>query len=379
MAGLFDKFTLRGVTLRNRIGVSPMCQYWSENGLASDWHLVHLGSRAVGGAGLVIAEATAVEARGRITPQDLGIWSDKHIEPLARITHFISEYGAVPGIQLAHAGRKASISRPWEGEQSLSDEEGGWEIVGPSPIAFGGRGISGHGQRIWRVPKELTRDDIADIIEAFRVATVRALDAGFEWLELHGAHGYLCHSFYSPLLNKRTDEYGGSFENRIRFTLETVRAMRSEWPDDKPLTVRLSCTDWVESGWTLEDSVELSKRLKTEGVDLIDCSSGFGLPTGGVRYPMGPGWQVPLSERIRQSAQIATAAVGLITEPKQADEIISNGQADLVLLGTELLRAPYWPFHASRALFQPEAVHLPTPYDYAVQDVSLSEVLLKGK
>jgi 2,4-dienoyl-CoA reductase-like NADH-dependent reductase (Old Yellow Enzyme family) len=357
---LFDEFKLRGVTLRNRIGVSPMCQYWSKDGMASDWHLVHLGSRAVGGAGLVIAEATAVEARGRITPQDLGIWTDNHIEPLARITQFIKEYGAVPGIQLAHAGRKASTAPPWlrtGHDTPVSNEEGGWDIVAPSPLAF--RSSS-------RVPRELTRDDITEIQAAFRAATIRANEAGFEWLELHAAHGYLAHSFHSPLSNHRQDEYGGSFENRIRFTLETARIMRDVWPDDKPFTVRLSCSDWVDGGWTIEDSIELSRRLKSEGVDLIDCSSGFGVP--GVKYPMEPGWQVPFSEAIRKEANIATAAVGMITEPKQADEIICNGQADIVLLGTQMLRDPYWAFHAAQSLHPNQAVvNLPSPYSYVLQ------------
>lgn len=360
MPHLFDEFKLRGVTLRNRIGVSPMCQYWSEDGMASDWHLVHLGSRAVGGAGLVIAEATAVEARGRITPQDLGIWSDNHIEPLARVTHFVKEYGAVPGIQLAHAGRKASTAQPWlrnDHDTPVSNEEGGWDIVAPSPLPF--RSSS-------RVPKELTRDDIAQIQAAFRAATIRANEAGFEWVELHAAHGYLAHSFYSPLSNHRQDEYGGSFENRIRFTVETARLMRDVWPEDKPLTVRLSCTDWVEGGWTLEDSIELSRRLKSEGVDLIDCSSGFVVPD--VKYSIEPGWQVPLSEAIRKQANIATAAVGMIAQPKQADQIIRNGQADIVLLGREMLRDPYWTFHAAQSLHPERAViNLPSPYNYVVQ------------
>ncbi len=359
MPHLFEEFTLRGVTLRNRIGVSPMCQYWSQDGKASDWHLVHLGARAVGGAGLVICEATAVEARGRITPGDAGIWSDDHIEPLARINRFVKEYGAVPGIQLAHAGRKASTAPPFNGnhDRALLDAEGGWEIVGPSPLPF----RSGS-----RVPKELTHAEIKEIQEAFRSATLRAKAAEFQWLELHAAHGYLAHSFYSPLSNQRRDEYGGSFENRIRFTLETVRVMREVWPEEYPFTVRLSCTDWFEGGWTLEESIELSKLLKAEGVDLIDCSSGFGAPGG--KYPMGPGWQVPLSEAIRKGADILTAAVGMIAEPKQADQIIRNGQADIVLLATEMLRDPYWPFHAAQSLHPRQTlVNLPDPYNYVLQ------------
>lgn len=361
MPHLFEEFTLRGVKLRNRVGVSPMCQYWSEDGMASDWHLVHLGARAVGGAALVIYEATAVEARGRITPGDAGIWSDAHIEPLARINRFIKQYGAVPGIQLAHAGRKASTAPPFathgDHDRSLSDAEGGWEIVGPSPLPF--RNGS-------RVPKELTQAEIKEIQQAFRAATLRATEAEYQWLELHAAHGYLAHSFHSPLSNHRQDEYGGSFENRIRFTMETVRAIREVWSEEYPLSVRLSCTDWVEGGWTLEESIELSKKLKTEGVDLIDCSSGFGVP--GVRYPIEPDWQVPFAEAIRKQANIPTAAVGMITEPQQADRIIREGQADIVLLATEMLRDPYWPFHAARSLHPTQTIiQLPAPYDYVLQ------------
>jgi 2,4-dienoyl-CoA reductase-like NADH-dependent reductase (Old Yellow Enzyme family) len=339
MAHLFEPLTLRGVTLRNRIGVSPMCQYSSEDGMATDWHLVHLGSRAVGGAGLVSVEATAVEATGRISPQDMGIWSDRHIEPLARIARFVSSHGAVLSIQLAHAGRKASKSRPWEGDRSLTNEEGGWDIVGPSPLAFA---------EGWRVPHELTVSEMAGIRESFRKAAIRAREAGFVWLEIHAAHGYLLHSFYSPLSNHRTDEYGGSLENRIRFLLETVRVVRAEWPERQPLAVRLSCTDWVEGGWTPNDSVELAKALKSEGVDLIDCSSGGGSPLA--KIPVGASYQVPLSEAVRRGADVPTSAVGMITEAMQADDIIRNGRADLVLLARELLRDPYWPFRAAKTL-----------------------------
>jgi 2,4-dienoyl-CoA reductase-like NADH-dependent reductase (Old Yellow Enzyme family) len=353
-AHLFTPFTLKGVTLRNRIGVSPMCQYSSEDGLLNDWHLAHLGARAAGGAGLVHVEATAVEPRGRITPWDSGLWADKHIEPLARVARFLKQQGAVPGIQLAHAGRKGSTARPWMDKgRSLSDAEGGWETLAPSPIAFGGN--------ITRVPREMTAGDMGDVREAFRSATVRALDAGFEWLELHAAHGYLLHSFYSPLANTRTDACGGSFENRIRFTLETVRAMRAAWPDRFPFAVRLSCSDWVEGGWTIEDSIALSVRLKAEGVDLIDCSSAFNAPDISA-IPFGAGFQVPFAERIRKEAGLPTAAVGLITDPAQADEIIRNGQADLVLLAREMLRNPYWAWHAARALHQGKAVALPVQY-----------------
>jgi len=340
---LFSPLTIKSVTLRNRIGVSPMCQYSCEDGLLNDWHLAHLGARAVGGAGLILVEATGVEARGRITPWDSGIWSDKHIGPLARINRFLKQQGAVPGIQLAHAGRKASTARPWDGGHSLADADGGWEPLGPSPLAFGAE--------ITRTPREMTADDIRTVQEAFQSATRRALDAGCEWLELHAAHGYLLHSFFSPLTNQRRGDYGGTFDNRIRFTVETTRLMRRVWPDKYPLAVRLSCTDWVEGGWTIEDSVELARRLRGEGVDLIDCSSGFNTPDHRL-YPFGASFQVPLAERVRHDANILTAAVGMIRQPLQADEIIRNGRADIVLMAREFLRQPYWPIEAARVLHQ---------------------------
>ena len=268
---LFSPLTIKSVTLRNRIGVSPMCQYSCEDGRLNDWHLVHLGSRAVGGAGLVMVEATGVEARGRISPGDAGLWNDQQIEPLARVNRFLKQQGAVPGIQLAHAGRKGSAGRPWEeGGRSLSDSEGGWETVAPSPLPFG--------QELARVPREMTREDILTVQAAFRAATMRALASGCEWLELHAAHGYLLHEFYSPLSNQRRDEYGGSFDNRIRMVLETARTMREVWPDKLPFAVRVSCTDWLPGGWTIDDSVQLAMRLKALGVDLIDCSSAFNTP-----------------------------------------------------------------------------------------------------
>ncbi len=340
MPHLFEPLTLRSVTLRNRIGVSPMCQYSSHEGRAADWHLVHLGARAVGGAGLILAEATAVEPAGRITPADAGLWDDAQIEPLARITHFLHAHGAIAGIQLAHAGRKASAARPWEGAHHLADEAGGWTPLAPSAIAFG--------EKLSRTPHEMTLGDIARVQRAFVAATARALQAGYKLVELHAAHGYLAHSFHSPISNRRTDQYGGSFENRVRFTLETVRGMRGVWPDHLPLAVRLSATDWIDGGWTLEESVLLARMLKAEGVDLLDCSSGFVAP--GVTYPFAPGWMTPLAQAIRLQAQIATAAVGMISEPAQADEIIRIGQADIVLLGRQMLRDPYWPIHAARSL-----------------------------
>ena len=342
MTHLFEPLSIKSITLRNRIGVSPMCMYSYTDGFSSDWHLAHLGARAVGGAGLIIAEATAVEARGRITPYDLGIWSDEQVELLARVTRFIKENGAVAGIQIAHAGRKSGSKRPWETDEA---QRPGWQGVAPSPLAF-----NPHSQ----VPQALSVDEIKDIQAAFRDGARRALVAGFEWLEIHAAHGYLIHSFYSPLSNQRTDEYGGSFENRIRFLLETVRAVRPAWPDDLPLTVRISGTDWVDGGWTVADSVELARHLKAEGVDLVDCSSGGAAPDA--KVPTGPGYQVPIAEAVRRGAGIRTAAVGLITTPEQADEIIRNERADLVLLGREMLRDPYWALHAAQALGQPAPV-----------------------
>lgn len=350
MTHLFEPFTLRGVTLRNRIGVSPMCQYSSDDGFANDWHMVHLGARAAGGAGLVIAEATAVEARGRISPHDLGIWTDAHIEPLLPITRFIRSQGAVAGIQIAHAGRKASTARPWDGGRPVGSEAGGWEdVVGPSAVPFA---------EGYHLPHALSVEEIHGVQQAFRDAAVRANAAGFDWLELHGAHGYLLHSFLSPLANQRTDDYGGSFENRIRLMVETTRLVRAVWPEHKPLTVRFSATDWTAAGWTVEDSIALAQRLKPEGVDLIDCSSGGAAP--GIAIPVGAGYQVPLAEAVRRGAGIPTAAVGLITEPMQADEIVRNGRADVVLLAREMLRDPHWPLHAAEKLKQP----LPTPPQY---------------
>lgn len=363
MPSLLDPFTLRGVTLRNRVGVSPMCQYSSRDGLANDWHLVHLGSRAVGGAGLVMVEATAVEARGRISPQDMGIWSDAHVEPLARIARFVADQGSAAGIQLAHAGRKASTSRPWEGDRPLSDEEGGWPVVGPSPIPF---------QEGWRIPAAMTAADIASTLAAFGAATIRAREAGFSWIELHAAHGYLCHSFYSPLSNRRDDAYGGSFDNRIRFTVEVLRAVRAEWPEHQPVAVRLSCTDWVEGGWTIEDTVSLARRLAQEGADLVDCSSGGNVP--GATIPATPGYQVPFAEAVKRDAGIATAAVGLITDPAQADGIVREARADMVFLARAELRDPYWPIHAAGALGAAAAVPVPVQYGRAFAKTASSGI-----
>jgi 2,4-dienoyl-CoA reductase-like NADH-dependent reductase (Old Yellow Enzyme family) len=348
MSHLFSPISFKDITLRNRIGVSPMCMYSCEDGFANDWHLVHLGSRAVGGAALVISEATAVEARGRISPNDLGIWKDEHMEPLARVTRFIASQECVPGIQLAHAGRKASTSRPWDGHHPLDSSQGGWLPIGPSAIPFDAG---------YQTPHEMTVADIAHVRAAFVAATKRALAAGFRWLEIHSAHGYLAHSFLSSLSNRRTDQYGGSFDNRIRFLLETTRDVRRVWPENLPLTVRISCADWVDGGWDLEQSIELSRRLKSEGVDLIDCSSGGVVPNA--KVPVGQGYQVPFAEAIRRQANIATSAVGMITDAHQAEEIIASGKADLVYLAREMLRDPYWPIHAAKQLNALDRVRIP--------------------
>ena len=339
-ATLFTPFAVRSVTLRNRILVSPMCQYSSTDGFATDWHLVHLGSRAVGGAAAVMVEATAVSPEGRISPHDLGIWKDAHIEALRRVTRFIAEQGSVPGIQLAHAGRKASVDAPWRGGRTLDASEGGWRpLYAPSAEAFSSR---------TPVPVEMSTGDIERIIGDFAHAAARALSAGFQVIELHAAHGYLLHEFLSPLSNRRTDTYGGSFENRIRFTLETIDAVRQVWPDDLPLFVRLSSTDWTDGGWDIAQSTELSRILHGRGVDLVDASSGGNV--AGAKIPVGPGYQVAFAEAIRRNAGIPTGAVGLITDPHQADEIIRRGKADVVILARELLRDPNWPLRAAREL-----------------------------
>lgn len=340
--GLFDELKIRDVRLSNRIAVSPMCQYSCEDGFATDWHLVHLGSRAVGGAALVIAEATAVLPEARISPQDLGIWSEAHIEPLARVAKFIHSQGSVAGIQIAHAGRKASTARPWKGGGKLTPEEGGWsDIVAPTAIPFAPN---------YPMPAAATTERIAAIVDAFGKAAQRALDAGFRVLEIHSAHGYLLHEFLSPLSNHRTDFYGGSFENRTRIVREVVARVRRFWPERLPLFIRISSTDWVEGGWDIEQAVELARSLRPLGVDLMDCSSGGNVADA--KIPMGPGYQVQFAERIRRDA-ILTGAVGMITEARQADEIIRKGQADIVLLAREMLRDPYWPLHAAAELGKP--------------------------
>jgi len=340
---LFTPFTQRGVTFPNRVVVSPMCQYSSEDGFANDWHLVHLGSRAVGGAGLVLTEAIAVTPEGRISPNDLGIWKDEHVVFLKRIVDFLHTQGTRAGTQLAHAGRKASTARPWEGHAMVPPESGGWaDVVAPSAIRFAPN---------YPAPHELSTAGVRGIARAFGDAALRSLEAGFDMVEIHAAHGYLLHEFLSPLSNHRTDEYGGSFENRIRALLEVVSAVRAVWPEDRPLWVRISATDWVPGGWNEEESVELAKALRPLGVDLMDISSGANTPDA--RIPVGPGYQTPFAEKIRRESGMPTGAVGMITEPAQAEQIVRNGQADVVLLARELLRDPYWPLHAAEALGTP--------------------------
>ena len=347
---LFSPLHLRSVALRNRIVVSPMCQYSSTDGFANDWHLVHLGSRAVGGAAVIFTEAAAVLEEGRISPDDLGIWKDEQVEMLSRIFHFIESQGAVAGVQLAHAGRKASTSAPWKGGAPLTVADGGWTpIFAPSALAFD------HG---YQVPKELDRAAIRRVVAAFGRAAQRALDASAKVVEIHAAHGYLLHSFASPLSNKRTDEYGGSFDNRTRLVCEVTQEVRSVWPEKYPLFVRISATDWMDGGWTANDSVALASKLKPLGVDLIDCSSGGVVPNA--QIPVGAGYQVPFAARIRREAEIATGAVGMITAPAQADQIIRSGEADVVLMAREFLRDPYWALHAARPLHQ----QMPPPPQY---------------
>lgn len=318
-----------------------MCQYSCRDGLANDWHLVHLGSRAVGGAALVMTEATAVTAEGRISPCDLGIWSDAHVEPLSRIVRFLHEQGSAAGIQLAHAGRKGSTKVPWLGEGAVVASDGAWQPVGPGIEPFAPH---------YPVPRALGCAELASVAQAFADAARRAYEAGFDLVEIHGAHGYLVHEFLSPLVNTRTDEYGGSFDNRIRLCLDVIDAVRRVWPDNLPVQLRISATDWIEGGWDIEQSIALSRAARDRGVDLVDCSSGGAVLA---KIPFGPGYQVPFAERIRREAGILTGAVGLITEPQQADAIVRGGQADCVLLARELLRDPYWPMRAAAALGHP--------------------------
>jgi 2,4-dienoyl-CoA reductase-like NADH-dependent reductase (Old Yellow Enzyme family) len=353
MSHLFEPLKVRDVEMPHRIVVSPMCQYSCNDGFATDWHFVHLGSRAVGRAAAVIAEATAVTADGRISPQDLGLWTDAHIEPLRRTFSFIAEQGSVPGIQLAHAGRKASTNQPWNGGKPISPAEGGWTpIFAPSALPFA---------EGYQVPHSLSVDEIATIVIAFAAAARRAEAAGAKLIELHAAHGYLLHSFLSPISNQRTDQYGGSFANRTRMACEVVNAVRKVWPEKYPLWIRISATDWVEGGWSVEESVELARMLKPMGVDLFDCSSGGNVFNA--KIPVGPGYQTAFAEKVRREAGVLTGAVGMITDPAQADQIIRSGQADVAILARQFLREPYWPLLAARALGQ--EIKWPVQYERA--------------
>jgi 2,4-dienoyl-CoA reductase-like NADH-dependent reductase (Old Yellow Enzyme family) len=351
---LFRPLVLRSVMVRNRIMMSPMCQYSARDGLTDDWHFAHLAARAVGGVGIVCLEATHVEPRGRITKHCLGLWNDEQRDRLGRIAAFVAAQGAAPAIQIGHAGRKASVSRPWEGTQPLRADDGAWETIGPSALAYADG---------FPAPRAMDDALIGEVIGAFHAAARRAHEAGFKILELHAGHGYLFHQFFSPLSNRRNDRYGGSFENRVRLLIETVDAVRAEWPSDLPLFVRLSMTDWVEGGWDVDESLALCRQLKARGdVDLIDCTSGGNDPRQ--RIPIHPGYQVPFAERVRREAGIASAAVGLISSPEAAEEIIANGRADIVVLGRMLLNDPYWALHAANAL-KAKTVSWPVQYERA--------------
>lgn len=349
MSHLFDTFKLRDVSFANRIGMPPMCQYSAKDGYVSDWHVVHYGTRATGGLGLMIVEATGVVPEGRISPGDLGLWEDGQIEGLAGIAHFARSQGCVPAIQLAHAGRKASVGLGWEAQRTLTAEEGGWRPVSASAIPFG---------EVYATPDELDELGICKVVASFAAAARRARVAGFEAVEIHAAHGYLIHQFLSPISNRRSDQYGGSFENRTRLLREVVGAVRAVWPENLPVLVRLSATDWVDGGWDADQTVELCRVLKTLGVDLVDVSTGGLVPDA--KIPVGPAFQVPFAARIRKEVGMPVAAVGMITDPAQADAIVRDGQADMVLIGRELLRNPYWPMQAAQALGQ--AVACPNQY-----------------
>jgi 2,4-dienoyl-CoA reductase-like NADH-dependent reductase (Old Yellow Enzyme family) len=353
MSALFSPLVLRSVEFHNRIFVSPMCQYSSDDGMPNDWHMVHLGSRAIGGASLVCVEASAVTPVGRITPWDAGIWSDAHARAWKPIAQFIRDHGSVPGIQIAHAGRKASCNKPWLGGKPLAINEGGWQTIGPSEVPFG------H----YPAPRAMSREEIRRTVDDFAQAARHSLDAGFDVAEVHGAHGYLIHEFVSPISNQRTDEYGGSFENRIRFALEVSRAVREVWPPDKPVLYRISATDWTEGGWDISQSIELSRQLKGIGIDMIDCSSGGNVHDA--KVPLGPGYQVPFSDAIRRGAEMPTLAVGLIVDAVQAEQIVAHGQADAVCLARAMLRDPYWPRNAAKAL----RVETPWPDQYKRADM----------
>lgn len=362
MSKLFEKFKLRELTFRNRIWVSPMCQYSSRDGMPTDWHLVHLGSRAVGGAGLVVMEATAVSPEGRISPSDAGIWSDAHAEDYKKITKFIKSQGAIAGIQIAHAGRKASTAEPWNGGKEVKEENGGWQTVAPSAIRFA---------EDYPMPREMTKEDIEKATNDFVAAARRSVEAGFEVIEIHAAHGYLFHEFLSPLSNKRTDEYGGSLENRMRFPLAAAVKVREAIPENLPVFVRISATDWNEGGWDLRQSIEFCKKLKEIGIDLIDVSTGGNVPYA--KIPVAPNYQVPFAAEIREKAEIVTAAVGMITEAKQAEEILQTGKADAIFMARQFLREPYFPFYAAHELGE-TIDYVPRQYGRAIQFETAQEV-----
>lgn len=345
MPQLFSPLKIKDVTFKNRIGVSSLCQYCATDGLVDDWHKVHLGSRAVGGAGLIMSEATAVSSVGRITPGCLGIWNDAQVAALQPLIAFQKKHGAVPGIQIAHSGRKGSAAAPWDGGQHLRDDEGGWDTMGPGDAPFDPEGV-----RLWKTPKQMTLDDIAWVQGEFVEGAKRALAAGYQLLEIHGAHGYLLHSFFTPLVNNRTDPYGGSFENRAQMLLEITAKIREVWPENLPLAVRLSTSDWDKNGLSVEDNIRMVKWLKDLGVDIIDCSAGGASPSSRSSIGSRTSDQIEIAGNIRAQADIMTMAVGTITDPVQADKIISSGQADIALLGRQMLRDPYWPFHAAQAL-----------------------------
>lgn len=362
MSQLFTPLKIKDVTFRNRIGMAPMCQYSATDGVMNDWHKVHLGSRAVGGAGLIIAEATAVRADGRITPGCIGLWNDEQILAAAEVNRFIRDQGAVPGVQIGHSGRKGSAARPWDGGAHLKNDEGGWPIVGPGDVAF-----DNDGTRLWKTPSQMSLTDIAEMQEAFVATAKRALTAGYKLLEIHGAHGYLLHSFFTPLVNTRDDEYGGDIRGRARMMLETVEAVRAVWPENLPLAVRLSVADWIEGGLTIEDNIQMAKWLKERGVDIVDCSGGGANPDARASIGSRTADQVGLAGKLRVEAEIATMAVGVITEAKQAEEIIATGTADMVLLGRKLMRDPYWAMNAALELGVDVKAHVSMQYGFYIR------------
>lgn len=361
MSQLFTPLTIKDVTFRNRIGMSPMCQYSATDGVMNDWHRVHLGSRAVGGAGFIMAEATAVRADGRITPGCLGLWNDEQAEAAASVNRFISDQGAIPGVQIGHSGRKGSAMAPWDGGAHMKNDEGGWPTIAPSDVVF-----DADGTRLWKTPNQMTVADLAEMQGLFVAAAKRALTAGYKLLEIHGAHGYLLHSFFTPLVNRRDDEYGGDLRGRARMMLETVEAVRTVWPENLPLSVRLSVADWIEGGLTIEDNIQMAKWLKERGVDIVDCSGGGATPAARASIGSRTADQVELAGQLRAEAGIATMAVGAITDAKQAEEIIESGTADIVLLGRKMMRDPYWAMHAALELGVDVKAHVPVQYGFYI-------------